>query len=66
VTAFSPYLVRSDIVLSGDAWPWMVAIYYAGEFQGAGVHLGEGWIVSAAHIIRPLTATDSGSRYVQL
>lgn len=48
----SPYIIRGDIVESTSNWPWMVAVYFSGEYAGAGVYIGGGWVVSAAHLVR--------------
>ncbi|XP_067928262.1 MAM and LDL-receptor class A domain-containing protein 1-like [Watersipora subatra] len=44
------YIVGGNIVETESDWPWMVAIYFAGEYVGAGVHIGDGWLLTAAHL----------------
>ena len=58
------YIVGGDIVQSSQEWPWMVAIHFSGEFVGAGVHIGNGWIVTAAHLAR-VSSLKEGSLFTE-
>jgi len=60
----SPYIVGGGIVNQEKNWPWMLPIYYAGEFQGAGVHIGQGFVLTAGHIIR-VQRLENGVRFIE-
>lgn len=61
----SPYIVGGDIVTEATDWPWIVPIFYGGELQGAGVHIGEGWIVTAGHLVRVQRLNENGVRFIE-
>lgn len=60
----SPFIVGGDIVDTSSDWPWLAAIYYAGEFSGAAIYIGDGWLVSAAHLVQ-VQRVRNGVRYVE-
>ena len=60
----SPYIVGGDLVTQADDWPWILPIYYAGELQGAGVHIGQGWVLTAGHIVR-VQRLENGRRFIE-
>lgn len=61
----STYIVGGRIVDLSSHWPWMMPIYYAGALAGAGVHIGDGWLVTAGHLARVQRVRD-GARYIEL
>lgn len=61
---YAPFIVGGAISQSSSDWPWIVALYYSGKFTGAGVYLGNGWIVSAAHLVR-VTRKESTQQFIE-
>lgn len=62
--AVFPYIVGGDIVKTATEWPWVVALYYSGKFTGAGVYIGDGWVISAAHLVKAPIIKD-GVRFIE-
>lgn len=61
---YTPFLVGGVIAQSSSDWPWIVALYYSGTFTGAGVYVGDGWVISAAHLVQVMRK-DSTRQFVE-
>ena len=60
---YAPFIVGGDVVSEASDWPWTVAIHYAGEFTGAGAYIGDGWVLSAAHLIQVIRG--NGAEFIE-
>lgn len=60
----APYLIGGNLVSESTDWPWLMPIYYSSKLTGTGVHIGNGWIVTAGHLVQAQLVRD-GVRFIE-